>query len=68
MNSNVAVKTLSRTALVTFATALGVGVGGCGLAGVRSSDRPVPSPPACDQTLVVGHVPGHLDRVWQLTC
>jgi hypothetical protein len=65
----VAMMSRSRTLLAVAATALGVlAFGACALAGARSPDRPTPSLSACDQALTVGHVPGHLDRVWQLVC
>ena len=41
--------------------------------GAQHYDRPnrlqhSPLPADCEQTMTVGHVPGHLDPVWELTC
>ena len=57
----------SRTVLVAAATALGLAVGVCDPAGSDSPHQPVRSP-ACNHALTVEHVPGHVDRVWQLVC
>jgi hypothetical protein len=58
----------STTVLAVAATVVGVAAGACAAAGARAPHRPIPSPPACSQTLTAGHVPGYLDGVWQLVC
>jgi len=58
----------SRTVIAVAATALVVAAGACAFTGARSPYLPIPSPPECNQALTVGHVPGHVDRVWQLAC
>jgi hypothetical protein len=64
----VTVTSRSRTVLAVAATALCVAVTACAPARARSPQRVIPTPPACNPALTVGHVPGHLDRVWQLVC
>ena len=64
--STAAVMSPVRIAIVVVATALGIAAGGCAATG--TTYRPTPAPPGCDLELVTGHVPGHLDGVWQLAC
>ena len=58
----------SRPVFAVIASALALVVGLGAPTGSESPHQPVPSPPACDHTLTVGHVPGHVHRVWQLEC
>ena len=58
----------SRPVFAVVASALALVVGLGAPTGSESPHQPVPSPPACDQVFKVGHVPGHLHRVWQLEC
>jgi hypothetical protein len=64
----VVVTSLSNLLFAIAATALGLTGPACATSGAPAPHRPVPSSHECNREVTVGHVPGHLDRVWQLAC